>query len=197
MKKILFVVVLVLSATVLFPEGKVKKRLFYFGLGPGFVINLLYSSELLNSELERIETIGAARTIGYGGISIGVAVSDKSYLLFSKFIYLDDLEQAGWHFTTDCAHVETSFSVIGVRHYPFTTGIVLGGDIGVAVQEIEGTAYLDGERYSGIGCDLLVAFDFDNTITGFTIQLGLKVSGYIIGAGSFRAAGVFCTLVFK
>ena len=202
MKKVLLVVVLVLSATMLFSEEKIEergfyeKRGFYFDVGFGFAY--VKYPEPLNSEVVALEALGCDRMTLYANGSIGGAVSDKSYLLGSISYYSDELEY-GSILWGDFLYLDTYLYAIGVRYYPFTTGVVLGADVGVTNLVFTGTDSSDVESDYGFGYNLLFVYDFDTTKTGFALQLGLKVGVYDIESDgdTVRPASLFVNFVWK
>ncbi len=120
MKKVLLVVILVLSTTMLFSEESIEERGFYFGIGGG-IASVVYP-EPFNSVVEAIEASGVDRITIEIDLSIGGAISDKNYLLGSISGYGDRLDDGISYF-----QLNTYLYAIGIRYYPFTTGLVLGG----------------------------------------------------------------------
>jgi len=190
MKKLLLVIVFGLLTTLLFSQEKIEKRGFYFGIGGG-AASVVYP-EPLNSDLETIEDSGVDRMTIEMDLSVGGAVSDKSYLVGSVSVYGDRLEDSTYYI-----QFNTVLYAIGIRYYPFTTGLVLGGDVGSTRMVIQSQGSSDAESDYGFGYDILIAYDFDRTNTGFTFQLGLKVGGYDIEGDSVGAASIFGNLIWK
>lgn len=190
MKKVLLVAVLVLSAVMLFSEEKIEERGFYFGIGGGPAV-VVYP-EPLNSALDAIEDSGVDRITIDINLSIGGAIGDKTYLLGSVSGYGDRLDDGIYYL-----QVNTYLYAIGVRYYPFTTGLVLGTDIGRTIMVVQSTYSSDVESDPGFGYNVLLAYDFDRTKTGFAFQLGLKVGGYDIEGETVQAGSLFFNLVWK
>ncbi len=186
----MFVLVLVLSATMLFSEENIEERGFYFGIGVGPAI--IEYPEPLNSDLELLDALGYDRMTMYINISIGGAISDKSYLLGSVSGTSDSLVYGIDEFT-----IMSHLFALGFRYYPFTTGLVLGADIGTASMTFQATGIPDIESDSGFGYNILLAHDFDRTKTGFAFQLGLAFAGYDIEDELVLVGSLFGQLVWK
>ncbi len=190
MKKIIFLFSFTLLATLLFSQDKVEKRGFYFAFGGGYP-SISYP-EPLNSSIETLENSGVDRIPIAIDISMGVAISNNSYFIGSISGVADRLENA-----TSFVQFNTYLYSLGIRFYPFTTGLVLGGDLGSSRMVIQGTGISDIVSDSGFGYNFVVAYDFDKSKTGFTFLLGIKAGASDIEGDSVAAVSLFGNLTWK
>ncbi len=189
MKKVLFVLSLLFITVCLFPLVTQAKRGFYiaFGGGPG----MMSYGEPTDSFLDSIEGMPYMEKISIGtDFSIGWAINTKLYLVGNFFSYSD-------YYWNAESMIMTGMIALGVRYYPSTTGIVLGTDIGSASQVFYRTSALNREDGSGFGGDLMIAYDIDKTITGFTLMLGVKIGGYYIKGHLNKCGIIFYSIVWK
>lgn len=143
-------------------------------------------------------TPGADRMTIYLDIGLGFAITQKTYLLFSLSGTGDRLESK-----TDSsvyAQFNTLLYAVGLRYYPFTTGLVLGADLGAARAVIQGgigglTATSTSDWGSGVR--FVVGYDFARRLRGFTGILGLAVTGVTIEDEPISTAQIFFSLAWK
>lgn len=192
MKKLVLVIVFILIATFLFSQEIIEKRGFYFGIGGGpAVIKYPEPTESMLNELENT-IVGLQRIQLEIDLTIGWAINDKTYLVGVLTGFADRLEDS-----TGSLQLNTYLYAIGLRYYPFTTGLLLGGDLGASKMLIQNSAAEDSVSDFSYGYNLIAAYDFDSTKTGFTFQLGVKVGGYEIEGEVVTGVCLFGDLVWK
>ena len=190
MKKMILFLVLVLAATILFSQEQLENRGFYFGFGGG-PAKVVYP-EPLDSLLNSIEDSGVDRITLEIDLTLGGALNDKTYLVGAVSGYGDRLEDA-----TYWVQLTTVFYAAGVRFYPFTTGLVFGGDLGRTRMVLSAKDAVDEESDYGLGYDFIIAYDFDRTKTGFAFQLGLRFGVFDIEDEKVTGVSLFGNLVWK
>jgi len=85
----------------------------------------------------------------------------------------------------------------GLRYYPFTTGLVLGVDAGMARGAVVSDLGSSSSSDHGFGTGYIVAYDFDRDLTGFTFQAGIRVNYLIIEGDTLSSASLYGAMVWK
>lgn len=95
---------------------------------------------------------------------------------------------------------------LGARHYPRETGLVYGGQLGLAL--VEGakeaafsSAFLgdgdEAESQAGFGLGGMVGYDFADRRTGPSLLVGLHGTTGFVKAGPFASIAVYASLLWK
>lgn len=174
------------------PEDQ-RGFMFQFGLGAASVD---YPEGWFPDTSE--STPGLDRITLYLDIGLGFAITEKTYLLFSLSGTGDRLEDK--NDSSNYAQFNTFLYAVGLRYYPFTTGLILGADLGAARAVIQGgfgglTATSTSDWGSGVR--FVVGYDFARRLRGFTGILGLAVTGATIEDQESSSAQIFFSLAWK
>ncbi len=167
-----------------------EMRGFMFQVGLG-AASIEYPPDL-DAMIDLVDAMGADRFTIYLDLGLGFAITQKTYVLFSISGVGDRLDYAG-----DYVQFNTYLYGVGVRHYPFTTGLVFGADLGAARMVWDDSS---GGSYAsdwGNGVRLFLGYDFARRLRGFTGILGLAVTGSTIEDEDFSSAQIFFSLAWK
>ena len=105
---------------------------------------------------------------------------------------LSDMESAG----LDRMVVHLAIGA-GLKYNPFTTGLVLGVDAGMAKGVMVSDLGSSSSSDPGFGTGFIIAYDFDRTLTGFTFQAGIRVNTLRIEGDTLSSASLYGALVWK
>ena len=194
MKKWIIVLVLAVSAIAGgYAQTEMEEMrgfLFQVGLGAATVE---YDSTT-EAEIDIYKAAGYDRMTIYLDLGLGFAITQKAYLLFSISGTGDRLEKSA----DDYLQLNTCLFAGGVRYYPFTTGLVLGADIGGAravTQFGGGTSDITSDW--GNGYRFMIGYDFARRLRGFTGILGLAITGSTIEDETINSAQIYFDLAWK
>ncbi len=126
-------------------------------------------------------------------LGLGAAMSEDLYLLGSLQGYGDRLEDS----YGDYVQINAYLFALGLRWYPFVTGLVLGGDIGAARLVAMGTGVSSVTTDWGRGLGFTAGYDFGGRRTGVSLILGLRIDGIRVEGESVGTAALFLNLAFK
>lgn len=126
-------------------------------------------------------------------LGLGAAVGENLYLLGSLQGYGDRLEDS----YGDYVQINAYLFGLGLRWYPFVTGLVLGGDIGAARLVAMGSGVESAASEWGNGLGFTAGYDFGGRPTGVSLILGLRVDGMSVEGESVGTAALFLNLAFK
>ncbi|OQY38528.1 MAG: hypothetical protein B6229_05725 [Spirochaetaceae bacterium 4572_7] len=190
MKKLFLLVLFVLLGAFIFADGGENKRGFYlsFGGGPAYVS---YTKEL-DDVLTMIEDLGGDRITFSMNLSLGYAVTDNLYAIGNITAYGDRIDK-----DKDYMQINTYLYAVGIKYFPFTTGLFLGTNFGTSVMLLQSNLTETISSEPGTGLDFVLGYDFDRTSTGFGLQIGIKASGYTVEDDTIGASTFFVNLVWK
>jgi hypothetical protein len=126
-------------------------------------------------------------------LGLGAAISENLYLLGSLQGYGDRLEDS----YGDYVQINAYLFGLGLRWYPFVTGLVLGGDIGAARLVAMGSGVDSSVSDWGNGLGFTAGYDFGRRPTGVSLILGLRIDGMSVEGESVGTAALFLKLAFK
>ena len=149
-------------------------------------------SEDMNAMIDLWEAFGADRITLYLDFGFGFAMTQKTYLLFSLSGTGDRLS-----YGSDYYQRNTLLYAAGLRYYPFTTGLVLGADLGAARMVVKDSTGSSFTSDWGSGVRFVVGYDFARRLRGFTGILGLAVTGATIEDQESSSAQIFFSLAWK
>ncbi len=193
MRKLLIIVMLIcVAGGGLFAQADVPERgvMFQIGLGTAQIEWPQELKELMDyaeaqPEIDRVKV--------HLNLGLGAAVNEKLYILGSLQGYGDRLEDS----YGDYVQINAYLFGLGLRWYPFTTGLLLGGDIGAARLVAMGSG-IDSETSDwGNGLGLTAGDDFGGRPTGVSLILGLRFDGMSVEGDSMGTAALFLNLAFK
>jgi len=126
-------------------------------------------------------------------LGLGAAVSEKLYLIGNLQGYGDRLEDNYGEYV----QINAYLFGLGLRWYPFITGLVLGGDIGAA--RLVAMSSVAGSEASewGEGLGFTAGYDFGGRPTGVSLLLGLRFDGMSIENKPVGTTALFLNLAFK
>jgi hypothetical protein len=163
--------------------------MFQFGIG-GASIN--YTPEL-DAALNTLDNLpGVDRFTIYLDLGLGYAINSKTYLLFSISGVGDRIEDP-----YNYMQINTFLYAPGIRYYPWTTGLVLGADIGFARMAVDTDFGMEAVSEWGTGIRAVIAYDFARKLTGFSVVVGLAVTGASIESESVNSAQLYINLLWK
>ena len=185
-----FIVLLVMGSYSLFAEESPEKRWFFFNIEAG-AASVSYTPET-DAMLSDMESAGLDRMVVYLGIGAGYAVNEKLYA--GAFISAtgDRIEDS-----SNYMQINLYLYGAGLRYYPFTTGLVLGVDAGMAKGVMVSDLGSSSSSDPGFGTGFIIAYDFDRTLTGFTFQAGIRVNTLRIEGDTLSSASLYGALVWK
>lgn len=85
----------------------------------------------------------------------------------------------------------------GLRWYPFSNGLVVGVNAGIASMNIISSVGVSGTSPSGWGTALLLAYDFNSRPTGMSVIVGVKAHYNSVGTDSVAATSLFADVAWK
>ena len=188
---LLFIIVLstVVGYAVENTEDLSKRNfLFQIGAGPSYIS---YGSEL-DSIISDADLYGISRMQLNLNFGFGWAVSEKDYILLSVN-GLGDRYDDGY----DHIQLNSYLYAVGLRRYPFDTGLVFGIDAGLGKEVFQSSF---GDEYispSGFGLGLVAAYDFTRNPTGFGIEIGIRLDRIVIEQEAVAGASLFLDLLWK
>ncbi len=169
----------------------VKERSVMFQFGLGFA-RIDYSSEMN----ELMDEIGDQRGIEeltvYVDIGLGFSAGPKSYVLLSVSGVGDRLYDSESHL-----QVNTILYACGFRYYPFTTGLLLGADAGVARCSLKSDMGIKSDSDWGPGARAFVGYDFARKPSGFSLILGLSATVAVVDGDLIDSAQICLDLAWK
>jgi len=172
-------------------SGGERQRGFFFegALGPAYTSYDAAS----DAAFAQAEALGASRIRVMVGLSLGYAVSPNLYVIGGVVGYGDRFYDA-----YNYVQLNTYFWNLGIRYYPFTTGLVLGIDAGLASMGVTSDIGISGTSAEvGFGSGILVAYDFGGRPTGFSFELGLRGDYANVGGSPMSGAALVLALLFK
>lgn len=187
---LLVLIIAAASATAACAQSSGRQRGFMFevGAGPAYIS---YGSSV-DAALAAAEASGFNRAMVYVNIDLGYAFSDNLYLVAGFDGVGDRFYQGSYYmqFNSYLYH-------LGLRLYPFETGLVLGIDGGASALLIQSNVGYGGSTPYGWGAAATVAYDFARRPTGFGIEIGAKLDYLSIESSPFTAASLYLDLLWK
>jgi hypothetical protein len=146
-------------------DGDHRGFMIQFGIGPAFIT---YGSSY-DAALSALQTPGVDRIDLALNLSLGGAVRTDLYILGVADGFATRLFDSFGNYI----QVNSYLLGVGLRVYPWHTGLVLGLDAGIAsmVEDDFGTTYT---YPTGWGAAASLAWDFNRRATGFSVILGVK-----------------------
>jgi hypothetical protein len=198
MKKNFCILALALFVTAAWAEYSPieDQRGFLFEIGGGGFSFTKYGSAA-DSALSRYASFAAADRIKvYVDIRLGWAISQNLYLVGS----VDGFGDAFFAGTESLDQLNSVLYSVGVRYYPFVTGLVLGADAGASVLTVTSNATGVGSTPLSAGIGLTLAWDFGGTPKGVTAEIGMRAIYLAVNnpvIASMFGATPFVNLVVK
>lgn len=192
MKKIFTLTILITLLITSVTVAQEEQRGFIFTGGIGFA-DMQWSDEdqQLMDTLEDDPTVDRYKV--HINLGIGGAINQKTYLLATLNGYGDRLEDS----YGDHLQLNMYLYGAGVRWYPFTTGLVLGTDLGFS-RGVADASFADSYVTDwGTGFGFTAGYDFDSTTTGFTGIIGVKMLSLAIESDNLFGASIFLNFAFK
>jgi len=169
----------------------VKERNMMFQFGLGFA-RIDYTSELNDLMDEIGDQRGIDELTVYIDIGLGFSAGPKSYVLLSVSGVGDRLYDSDSHL-----QVNTILYACGFRYYPFTTGILVGADAGVARCSLKSDMGIGPDSDWGPGARAFVGYDFARKPSGFSLILGLSATAVVIDGDLIDSAQIHLDLAWK
>lgn len=171
MKKILLLFILMTFSVLTFArEG--GNLLIQLGLG-GSAIS--YGDDLDENIDTAVNDYDAERATVCLDLLLGYAFLDYTYLTLSLSGTGDRLQSTANN--SNSVQFNTYLVSLGVRHFPFKTGLFIGGDIGMSsmVVQVEGDSYYGNSSSrthdEGFGGSIKLGYDFDSNYKGPSLSL--------------------------
>jgi hypothetical protein len=171
-------------------QGDAGKRGFMFQIGAG-PAEISYGNEL-DAGLAAVESLGLQRVTVYVDLSLGYAVGKDLYLVAGVDGGGDRLFSGD-----EYVQINSYLYSVGLRYYPFHTGLVLGVDGGGSAAVIQSNIGVSAVSDFGWGGGGTIAYDFDRKATGFGLEPGLKVDYLEIEGSPVTVAGLYLNLLWK
>lgn len=191
MKKYLVLAVVFLVGSIcIYADDTLEQRGFMFEIGLG-ATHVTYTPEIY-SMLSQMESAGLDRIKIYLEIGAGFSINKKLYGELSISGTGDRLEDY-----SNYMQINLYLYGAGLRYYPFTTGLVLGVDAGMARGVMVSDLGSSSSSDPGFGTGFIIAYDFDRTLTGFTIQIGIRANTLRIEGDTLSSASLYGALVWK
>ena len=169
-----------------------EKRGIYldFGLGAAAVS---YGNDVDDS-LDLLEDNGFDRTTLSLDLSVGWAVRPNLFLVGSISGFADRLDDGD-----DDLQLNTYLTGVGVRYYPLSSmkHLQLGADVGIANMVLQSSEVDDETSDAGAGLKLSVAWDFDSTLKGPALLLGLQFMTASIEHETVTGGSLFARFLLK
>jgi hypothetical protein len=167
---------------------------FYIDAGPS--LNYVYYGNSVNSFIDNYySNYGLTRTSWGASLSSGYRLLPSLYLTGSGSFTSDVLSGFGYNID-----LFTPAAMAGVRWYPLSTHkyLQLGLDAGPSwflfSTDIPGISDVTD---IGIGVNVSVAFDLNQTYNGPGLMLGANALYTFVGKGSVLSSGVFVKITYK
>jgi hypothetical protein len=126
-------------------------------------------------------------------LGVGAGVGENLYLMGSLQGYGDRLEDSYGEYV----QINAYLFGLGLRWYPFVTGLVLGGDLGAARIVSMGSGFASEASEWGRGLGFTAGYDFGGRPNGVSLILGLRFDGMNVDGESVGTAALFLNLAFK
>lgn len=170
-------------------EGGHRSFMIQFGVGWAFVS---YGNDM-DSALSYGTSIGLDR-IDFGlNLALGGAVTQDLYFIALADWLATRLSDSYGNYM----QLNTIMYGIGLRAYPFHTGLVLGLDGGIATLGLETNVGVGATSPNGWGGAVSLAYDFNRRATGLSLILGAKYHYFSIDQGQISALTLFVDLAWK
>lgn len=162
------------------------------GLGAGKVG---YGSDT-NDVLDAVEDNGFNRATAALDLSVGWALRQNLYLVGSISGFGDRL-----YHSSDYLQINTYLTGVGIRFYPLASmkHLQFGADVGVAKVLLQSSDdyYDDTVSNNGSGFKLSVAYDFDSTLKGPALLVGVDLLSASVEHENITGVSLFAKFVFK
>jgi len=171
-------------------------RGFYLDVGAGGFSYMTYGSAADSTLSSYASAQSADRLKVYLDLGIGWAVGPRMYVVG----HVDGFGDGFFSGSTALDQINSYLYAIGIRYYPFVTGLVLGVDVGVSRLAVTSNASGVGSTPLSGGAGFTLAWDFGGAPTGWTAEIGaralyLAVSDPVIS--NVIAVTPFLNLVIK
>jgi hypothetical protein len=187
--------VLLFAATVVQAQDEGGRRrgfMVQFGIGWAFI----NYGDAYNAALDSLQTSGVDRIDLALNASLGAAVGQNVYILAIVDAFSTRL------FDSYGGYIQVNSYLLGVglRIYPFHTGLVLGLDGGVAMMAEDDFGTVS-DYPTGWGAAASIAWDFNRRATGLSVLIGAKLHyqsiDYAPVLTSVTAVSIFVDLAWK
>lgn len=171
MKKCICALVLVLTVAAAWSEDTEHHRGFILEVGGGGFSYLTYGSAADSVLSSYASSTGADRIKIFINLDLGWAISETTYLVIGAEGFGDGFF-AG---SSSLDQLNSDLLSIGIRYYPFVTGLVLGVDVGTSKLDVTSNASGVGSTPYSPGVGLSLAWDFGGRpTTAFTVEIGIR-----------------------
>jgi hypothetical protein len=172
MKKTIVILVLVLFAAAAWSQASdsEKRRGLFVDFGVGGFCFTTYGSDADTILSNYASAQGADRIKVYIDLGLGWAVSPKLYVIAN----IDGFGDGFFAGSTSLDQLNSYLYSIGVRYYPFVTGLMLGVDAGASRLLLASNASAVGSTPWSAGLGATVAWDFGGKPTGWSLELGAR-----------------------
>jgi hypothetical protein len=189
------VIFAVVSGTA-FSQTTERTRSFYFDTGIGFG-GIRYPASELNDAFELLKDNGYDQMTFSLDVSIGGALLQNLYMVGTIAGIGDSYNKS-----SDYIQMTTVLVGVGIRFYPLPSKkyLQLGADAGFGQMSLDtNIKAVQSAMESDLGQALKfsLAYDFDTTMTGFTLLLGSEVLLAFIEGETVTGYSVFLKLAFK
>ncbi|OQY33745.1 MAG: hypothetical protein B6241_06740 [Spirochaetaceae bacterium 4572_59] len=151
-------------------EAGAEDRYFTIGLSLAYA-NPSYNEPLESGFNELEKTPGINRvTVGLG-LELGFAMTQDLYFMGGIEGMGDRLDDS-----YDYDQLNTYLYFLGVKGYPFHTGLILEGRIGASRAVVQSSNSFTDTSSTGMGYGATVGYDFDRNNTGVSFETGLSLN---------------------
>lgn len=172
-------------------SAQARQRGFFFEgeIGPAYTSY----DPAMDALFSQAQALGASRVRVMLSLALGYSVSKNLYVVGGVVGYGDR-----FYDSYNFVQLNTYFWNLGVRYYPFTTGLVLGFDAGLANMAVTSDVGLSGSSASpGFGLGILIAYDFARNPTGFSFEAEIRADYANIAGSPMSGVALVLALLWK
>lgn len=151
-------------------EAGADDRYFTIGLSLAYA-NPTYNEPLESGFNELEKTPGINRRTMSLGLELGFAITQDLYLMGGIEGMGDRLDDS-----YDYEQLNTYLYFLGIKGYPFHTGLILEGRIGTSRAVVQSSNSFSETSSTGMGYGATVGYDFDRNSTGLSFETGLSAN---------------------
>jgi hypothetical protein len=162
--------------------------MFEVGGGPA----LISYGSLADAYFSAAQSYGADRSQLFIDLDAGYALGKKLYLT-------GGIDGGGDRFSQGSSYIQINSYLyrIGLRYYPFETGLLLGLDGGAARLVISSNVGIGSTSDWGYGAGGTIAYDFTRKQTGFGLVLGVRTEYLTVGGSPISDVALYLNLLWK